>query len=98
MRAMGDLKTEFSQQGVQFVAVNVMDTEARARAFIDGSEMDYTWVRAGDREAREAGISSVPALVVLDAAGDVAWRSSIVSIMRGPEALRPVLTRLLDES
>jgi len=95
MRAMSDLKDEFKKKGVQFVAVNVQDSDTGARQFIASSGLEYTWVRADDEEASEAGVSSIPALIVLDEQGNVAWRSSIVSILKGPEVLRPVLTDLI---
>ncbi len=95
MRAMGELKKEFRKKGVEFVAVNVQDSEERARAFIAESGLDYTWVRADDAEASDAGISNVPALIVVDADGNVAWRSSLLTLVRGPEVLRPVLSELI---
>ena len=83
MRDMNAIKQDFSERGVEVVAVNVFDELEAARGVADQSGYDYRWARCDERAASRLGIRAVPALIVIDRDGRVAWRSGLLTTLRG---------------
>jgi hypothetical protein len=94
MRDMNNVKSDFTDQGVEFLAVNVFEEPEDARSFIDSSGLDYSWMRADERTIEALGIKGVPTLIILDREGVVAWRSNLFTPFRGGVDLRQALEGL----
>ncbi len=94
MRDMSTIESEFAERGVEFLAVNVYDEPEAARRFIESSGYDYTWARADEQTLEQLGIGSIPAMIVLDQSGSVAWRSGLFTLVSGGSDLREALDEL----
>jgi hypothetical protein len=94
MRDMNPIKTDFAEQEIEFLAVNIFEETDAARSFIDNCGLDYRWVRGDDSVVETLGIEGVPLVIVLDRAGNVAWYSGMLTPLRGGSDLRRVLERL----
>ena len=77
---MSDFEEEYKKKGVEFVAVNAFEDEEAGRAFI------------ADADAlRALGVAMVPAQIIVDREGKVAWVSTMTSISEGADAIREAL-------
>jgi hypothetical protein len=94
MRDMNTIKSDFVNRGVTFMAVNVYEETEAARRFAESSEYDFHWAHADDEAASALGVMAIPALIVVDASGKVAWRSGLFTTYRGGSDLRKALERL----
>jgi hypothetical protein len=95
MRDMSGRKQDYKDRGVEIVAVNVFEDPQVVREWIASSGLDYRWAFA-DAAAREAlGIEAVPAQVILDRDGKVAWTSSMTSLFGGADAVFAALDEAL---
>jgi len=98
MRDMNPIKSTFAEQGVEFLAVNIFEEAEAAKTYIDGSGLDYDWLRAGDATVETLGIKGVPLLIVVDADGRVAWISGLFTPFRQGRDVQRVLERLTGQS
>jgi hypothetical protein len=94
MRAMNPIKKDFEASGVRFLAVNVYEEPEAARKFAETSGYDFQWARADDDSTQRLGITSIPAVIVIDEDGNVAWRSGLFTTIRRGSDLRKALKKL----
>jgi hypothetical protein len=94
MRAMNPIKSEFEDSGVRFLAVNVYEEAEVARRFAETSGYDFEWARADDDSIGRLGIRGIPAVIVIDRDGNVAWRSGLFTSVRRGNDLRKALKKL----
>jgi len=88
---MSDFEEEYKKKGVEFVAVNAFEDEEAGRAFIEASDLDYRWVFADADVLRALGVAMIPAQIIVDREGNVAWVSTMTSIGEGADAIREAL-------
>ena len=92
---MSTFEDAYRAKGVAFLTVNAFEPLEAGRAFVKETDLHYTWLRA-EAEALEAlGVRGVPAQIILDREGRVAWTSSFTSVAGGAEALREALDQVL---
>jgi hypothetical protein len=91
---MNPIKSEFEKSGVQFLAVNVYEEAEVARSFAETSGYGFLWARTDDESMGRLGINAIPAVIVLDADGKVAWRSGLLTTVRRGNDLREALKKL----
>ena len=94
MRVMNPIKSDFENQGVEFLAVNVWEDNEAARAFAESSGYDYRWAQTDEASIERLGIASIPTLIVIDQNGNVVWRSGLFTAFRGGADLRNALEDL----
>lgn len=94
MRAMNPIKSDFEDSGVRFLAINVYEEAEAARRFAETSGYEFEWGRIGDDSTQRLGITSIPAVIVIDGDGKVAWRSGLFTTVRRGSDLRKVLKKL----
>jgi len=70
-RILSALASRHSGGNVMFVGVNTADNPERAQAFAESHQLPYPSVLDGGEVADAYGASSLPTLVVIDAAGKV---------------------------
>ena len=92
---MSDFEEEYRKKGVEFLAINAFEEEAAGRAFIAEAGLDYHWAFADSDTLRALGVEMIPAQIIVDREGRVAWVSSMTSISRGVDAIRDALDRAL---
>lgn len=95
---MSAFEPEYRAQGVVFVAVNTFEPPEAGQSFVDSSDLDYTWWWSAPRATEALGVHSVPAQIILDRAGKVAWTSSLGSVAEGAPAIRRALDAVLAPS
>jgi peroxiredoxin len=92
---MSEFEAEYEQKGVAFLAVNAFEDPARGRAFIAESGLDYRWLWADTAALEALGVAMVPAQIILDRDGKVAWVSGLFSVNEGAAAIREALDEVL---
>jgi hypothetical protein len=93
MRAMSPMKNEFRVKGVEFLGVNVFDDLETMERFVSSSDLDMTWLWGGPEAVEAYGVSSVPALLLIDENGTVIWKSGLRTVVTGASDLRTALER-----
>jgi hypothetical protein len=91
MRDMSPFEQEFKDRGVEFLAVNVFEDKSSWRQFVDGTDLEMTWLWGGDEAAAAFGVKGLPAVVVLDENHKVLWRSGLRTAVSGGRDVREAL-------
>ena len=91
MRDMSPIKHEFKDQGVEFLAVNVFEEQAPWQKFVNGTDIEMTWLWGEEEAVETFGVKSVPSLVVLDEDQRVLWTSGLRTAVSEGRDIRKAL-------
>ena len=92
---MSTFEEEYEAKGVEILAVNAMEEPQLGRDFIAENDLDYRWLWADQAALDSLGVNMIPAQIILDRDGKIAWVSSLTSITAGPDAIRKALDEAL---
>ena len=87
MRDMSDREQEYTDKGVEILAVNAFEDRAAGEAFIASSDLPFHWAFADASVTEALGVKTVPTQILLDREGRIVWTSGFTSIMGGAEAV-----------
>jgi hypothetical protein len=87
MRDMSGREEEYKRKGVEIIAINAFEDPQLGRDWIASSDLHYRWAFADESVTAAFGVESVPAQIILDRDGNVAWTSSLTSLFGGADAV-----------
>ena len=78
---------DYSDQGVQVIAVNTREDEAEGdpRAYLEDLGFPLTGILEGDEIAADYDVHFIPGLMVVDGSGTVSWRRESTDLPPGDE-------------
>ena len=95
MRDMSPREKEYTDKGVEILAVNAFESPDAGKAFIEGTDLDMHWAFADETFTEAMGIEGVPSQIIIDGEGQVVWTSSLGTLMGGADAVYAALDEVL---
>ena len=92
---LGEDEAEYRKQGVEFLAIHSIDEHDAAREYIATTTFEPVWLFADAPALDALGIGMLPAQIILDRDGNVAWISGLHSLWDGVEGVRSALNAVL---